>query len=171
MRWITCTLIAGVGLCVAASCGGSTGSGNGGGGDFGAAWTQFCKDDAARDQKCGGTPDEASCTAAQSCMQASWRTDALPPLLSCLTARECGTSDDPCFTQAGQAVPQNATTQAYFSACTSWWQQCGGSDDYCSASAALLSDATLSAMTACMKKPCTEADTCLDPVVGKLDCW
>jgi hypothetical protein len=156
-------------LVVMAGCGGS--SSGGGSGSFESTWSNFCRDDAARDQRCGDTPREAECLAARSCFEASWRTSAMGGLLSCLVQRECGRSDDPCFDQAGRAVQKTPTMDRYFPACNAYNEQCGGSDDYCAPVAALLADAVLSELAACMSKPCSEASPCVRTVSDKIDCW
>lgn len=154
-----------------AACSSGSGSSGTGSGDFGAKWVEFCKADAERDQTCGQTPNETSCQQAQACFEGSWRTSAMPPLLDCLAARQCGESDDPCFESAGQSITKTPSIDAYLARCPTYQTQCGASDDICAASIALLSDATLDQLTACMDKPCADADACLEPHFDTLDCW
>lgn len=150
----------------------SSGSGSPpGGGNFGGEWNAFCEADAERDQSCGSTPNPDACLQQRSCMEQSWRTQALPPVFDCLTSRACGQSDDGCFEQGGQAVARTPAIDAYYAACTSFHGQCGGSDDLCGGSAALLSDASLNQLASCMKQPCDQAEACVESIVDTIDCW
>ncbi len=161
-------LVLGLWACVL-GCGGQSGGG-GGGGDFGAEYASYCKKMAERDATCGDTPDEAACLARRSCFEASWRTSALLSAFSCDAARDCSTGDDACYGNAGAQVNSPALS-SYTSACNAWRAQCGGSSDMCASGAGLLGDASLSELSTCMQKPCTEADSCIDTVMAKVDCW
>ena len=154
---------------VAASCSSSSGSG---GGSFQADWEAYCAKDAQRDEQCGGTSNEAGCIAAASCIQSGWRPSAVLQAADCAASRPCGESDDSCFEQAGNSVPDNAITQQYFAKCSSWLSACApGSDDLCAPSAKLLSDARLAELTACFDKACADAEGCVDSAVADIDCW
>ncbi|MBK8998741.1 MAG: hypothetical protein IPM35_23715 [Myxococcales bacterium] len=150
-------------------CGGQS-DGDGNAADFGAEYASYCKKMADREAKCGDTPDEAACVARKSCFESHWRTSALLSAFSCDAARDCNTGDDACYGDAGAKVSSPALS-SYKSACNSWLTQCSGSDDMCAPGAGLLSDATLSELSACMQKPCAEAATCVEAVMAKVDCW
>ena len=121
-------------------------------------------------QKCGDPADEAGCVANKGCWESGWRTSTLDDLASCLNARACGASDDPCHASAGAAVPKTAVMNDYFAKCSKW-MDCGGSDDLCYSRAAVLSDATLQSLAICFDKPCADQEPCAEPILSSVYCW
>lgn len=145
-----------------------TGTGTGGGASEYAAYCQAAYD---RDVMCGAAMDATqvpNCVKQEPCDDALYRDGALPGLHTCLNARPCMTSDDPCFTMAATAQADTASSTAYGKGCTDALAACtmAGTpfpDDYC-ANYKLAKDSILDKMTPCFAKPCDMVAACVNVV-------
>jgi hypothetical protein len=151
---------------------GGTGTGTGTGTGGGASeYATYCQAAYDRDVKCGAAMDAMqvpTCVKQEPCDDALYRDGALPSLHTCLNARACMTSDDPCFTMAATAQADTASSTAYGKACTDALAACTTAmtpfaNDYC-ANYKLAKDGVLDQMTPCFAKPCDMVAACLNAV-------
>ena len=139
-------------------------------------WAEYCQDEAEHDARCyGDTFDVQECVDNSACIDRFMRPDVVEPLTKCLRERECGVSDDFCFTEAAKPHQSAPEVQAYESACLERWTECGVpsapafSDDLCSGTGLML-PALRNELTQCLDLPCDQIDDCQNAATAVEEC-
>ena len=153
--------------------GGGTGTDSGGtdtDGGAGGAWETYCTvDGPARDTRCmGGGFDVTECQESGACLETIFIDGILDDVAACLGARDCGESDDPCYSPETHGLSASPAATAYGSDCNARRGSCAAgtafSDDFCFPG--LASNETIGRMDACLELPdCGEVRSCLIDIV------
>jgi hypothetical protein len=126
-------------------------------------WDQECERMAA----CAETAAEAaSCKASYACMEGAMGPDALAASVQCQTERECGSSNDPCFSPTLLEIPESPVAAGFRADCLARRAECASGpdqfgDDYC-INAALFQDPVVTALASCLEAGCGEVDGCFE---------
>jgi hypothetical protein len=141
----------------------------------GSALSHLCKAYVDHDVKCdpdAETKGQPSCETDPEylCLVAVARPGTIDQTYDCLASRECGTPDEACPYQVGSSYGPFAT---FSTSCLQKHDACpkgeGFQDDYCAQYTAIMNDTVLSAMTACLEKPCGEIQDCFGAALRDAD--
>ncbi len=125
----------------------------------------ICEGSVAYDEKCGDDPIEPieECEEELGCVP--YREDLKALIAECIEERDCGTSDDICFTRMGIEFTPSAAAEAFFTACESRRRECSDAfgADWCFVEIA--TDEAIGMLDTCLDEPCGAIQRCFIPVV------
>lgn len=141
----------------------------------------FCTAMCSREQSCDKTVDtqtcENQCTNANAAVFPRLRGDVVDLVVSCFDGKDCKTVLDgeflgACTADAVATVAPSTAAAAFCDALASAKKNCSGGDTTtkasCLNSAKLYSDLAIVQAQNCVKRSCTEIDTCVSAVFGSL---
>ena len=119
---------------------------------------------------CGETPsqtiDECVADPDDACYPTHLRTDLRTAIAECVENRECGSSDDDCFTATTLGATPTSVASSFQDYCLTRVETCTEvNNDYCFLE--VFTDETIEGVRACLEGSCASARDCIDAV---LDC-
>ena len=126
----------------------------------------ICEGSVAYDEKCGDDPIEPieECEADLGCTP--YREDLKSLIGACLAERDCGTSDDMCFSSPGIDFTATPAADAFFAACQSRRRDCADvfNEDWCYVQIA--TDEAIAMLDTCLGEACSDIQRCFAPIVS-----